>query len=101
MDPAARNLLDYLALRRRDIRDLQAELAGLGLSSLGRCEASVRQTLSRVLTILRPGGSSAGTSAMPRCGGRLRINMTVPTPWPATPLACSGCLPIPGTLRSS
>lgn len=50
---AARNLLDYLALRRRDIRDLQAELAGLGLSSLGRCEASVRQTLSRVLTILR------------------------------------------------
>lgn len=50
---AVRNLLDYLALRRRDIRDLQAELAELGLSSLGRCEASVRQTLSRVLTILR------------------------------------------------
>ena len=38
---SARNLLHYLAMRRRDLRTLQAELAALGLSSLGRAEACV------------------------------------------------------------
>ena len=32
---SARNLLHYLALRRHDIRDLQEQLAAMGLSSLG------------------------------------------------------------------
>ncbi|MFY8148733.1 MAG: pyruvate kinase [Prochlorococcaceae cyanobacterium] len=53
---AARNLLDYLALRRRDLRVLQNQLAQLGLSSLGRCEASVRHTLECVLRIVRQVG---------------------------------------------
>ncbi|MBA5876525.1 MAG: hypothetical protein GDA66_18550, partial [Nitrospira sp. CR1.2] len=38
---SARNLLQYLALRRRDLRPLQHRLACLGLSSLGRCESHV------------------------------------------------------------
>ncbi|MCT0224821.1 pyruvate kinase [Synechococcus sp. CS-1328] len=50
---AAQNLIDYLALRRQDLRPLQDELASLGLSSLGRCEASVRHSVENVLTILR------------------------------------------------
>ena len=47
---SARNLVDYLALRRHDIRELQTELALLGLSSLGRAESHV---FSTILTVLR------------------------------------------------
>ncbi len=49
---SARNLLHYLALRQRDIRDLQNQLALLGLTRLGRAEAHVRGTLEAVLTAL-------------------------------------------------
>ena len=38
---SARNLLHYIAMRRQDLRALQANLAALGLSSLGRAETSV------------------------------------------------------------
>ncbi len=48
----SRNLLHYLALRRRDLRPLQEELAVLGLSSLGRAEAHAMGTIESVLTIL-------------------------------------------------
>ncbi|HEU5077472.1 MAG TPA: pyruvate kinase [Polyangiaceae bacterium] len=44
----ARNLLHYLAVRQRDLRPLQADLAALGLSSLGRMERCVVETLARV-----------------------------------------------------
>jgi pyruvate kinase len=46
---SASNLAHYIALRHRDIRDLQQELAELGLSSLGRAEAHVMATLGAVL----------------------------------------------------
>ncbi len=51
---SARNLLHYLALRRCDIRQLQEQLASLGLSSLGRAEAHVLGTLRAVLAVLHP-----------------------------------------------
>ena len=38
---SAINLLHYLVLRRHDIRQLQGQLALLGLSSLGRTESHV------------------------------------------------------------
>jgi pyruvate kinase len=44
----ARNLLHYLAVRKHDIRELQVDLAALGLSSLGRMEHCVLETLARV-----------------------------------------------------
>lgn len=47
---SARNLLHYLALRQVDLRPLQAELAALGLTSLGGREA---QTLSSLDALLR------------------------------------------------
>ena len=50
---SARNLIHYLALRRRDLRPLQTRLTALGLSSLGRSEAHVMATLDAVLRILR------------------------------------------------
>src|SRR6266542_4105101 len=49
---SARNLIHYLALRRTDLRPLQARLTALGLSSLGRSEAHVMATLDAVLHIL-------------------------------------------------
>ncbi len=56
VDPAyrdsARNLLHYLSLRQRDLRELQDELASLGLSSLGRLEAHALATLNAVLKTL-------------------------------------------------
>lgn len=62
---SARNLLHYLALRRRDIRPLQEKLARLGLSSLGRAESHVMATVNAVLMILhqlanRPWRSAGG-----------------------------------------
>jgi pyruvate kinase len=52
---SARNLAHYLALRRHDVRQLQSQLAILGLSSLGRTESHVLnavQTVHRVLNAL-------------------------------------------------
>ena len=45
---SAHNLSAYLALRRRDLRPLQVELMGLGLSSLGRLEGRVLANLDAV-----------------------------------------------------
>ncbi|MCS7069646.1 MAG: pyruvate kinase [Meiothermus sp.] len=49
---SARNLADYLVLRKHDLRPLQRELARLGLSSLGRAESRVRENLDAVLATL-------------------------------------------------
>ncbi len=49
---SAANLIHYVELRRHDIRDLQARLGSLGLSSLGRAEPYVLATLEAVLTAL-------------------------------------------------
>lgn len=49
---SARNLLHYLALRRRDLRALQLQLAARGLSSLGRAESHALATVDAVLNVL-------------------------------------------------
>jgi pyruvate kinase len=99
---SARNLLHYLALRRRDLRPLQHRLSLLGLSSLGRAEAHVLATLDAVLALLNrlhgkppavdePGGTDAATGKRlldehadlllgPRPGDRgVRIMVTMPS----------------------
>lgn len=52
VDPAyrksAKNLLHYLALRQHDIREIQQQLAEIGLSSLGRAESHVLASLQAV-----------------------------------------------------
>lgn len=53
MAKSARNLVHYLAVRAHDIRGLQADLARLGLSSLGRMEAHAMASLNSVLEMLR------------------------------------------------
>ena len=49
---SARNLLHYLALRRRDLRPLQLRLEAMGLSSLGRAESHVLSSVDTVLEVL-------------------------------------------------
>lgn len=49
---SAKNLLHYLALRRRDLRPLQMQLSAMGLSSLGRAESHVLATIDTVLAVL-------------------------------------------------
>ena len=61
--PSARNLAHYIALRRHELRALQLELMPLGLSSLGRCESRVAESLEAVISALSaltdPGGRPA------------------------------------------
>ncbi len=59
---SADNLLHYLALRHRDIRQLQENLAERGLSSLGRSEAHVMATIDSVLQALNSLGGAAAPS---------------------------------------
>lgn len=47
--PDAVNLVHYLTLRSRDLRGLQRELAGYGLSSLGRLEARVLPSVDELI----------------------------------------------------
>lgn len=49
---SARNLIHYLSLRAVDLRELQEQLARLGLSSLGRAESHVLANLDKVLGLL-------------------------------------------------
>lgn len=50
--PSAGNLAAYLALRSRDVQDMQTELVTWGLSALGRCEPYVMPNLLAVQNAL-------------------------------------------------
>ena len=65
---SARNLLQYLVLRREDRRPLQHRLAALGLSSLGRAEPHVLATVDSVLRALH---ALAGQTWAPPAASRL------------------------------
>jgi pyruvate kinase len=56
---SATNLAHYFGLRKKDVRRLQLDLAALGLSSLGRCEGHVRDTLLRLCGWLSGEGGNA------------------------------------------
>jgi pyruvate kinase len=60
--PEAKNLADYLALRRRDLSALQRSLADYGLSSLGRSEAKVEAALDALIATLRRLTGDAGAA---------------------------------------
>lgn len=66
---SVRNLLDYLALRKHDLRDLQSRLAALGLSSLGRIESGVLAGLDAVIAILESLAAARGFEPSPDTGG--------------------------------
>lgn len=67
------NLAAYIAFRREDLRDLQARLSDLGLSSLGRCESHVEATLDSVALVLDAMACSCPTEdALTRLGKEKR-----------------------------
>jgi pyruvate kinase len=78
---SAANLANYLALRRRDLRDLQDELTLLGLSSLGRLEARVLANLDAVIAALAPhaGDLAPFPSARPSTGASACSSATAPS----------------------
>jgi pyruvate kinase len=61
---SATNLAHYIGLRQHDLRALQLELAALGLSSLGRCEGHVMDTLLRLAGWLGTGHAPAPAGAL-------------------------------------
>ena len=65
---SACNLIDYLALRSTDIRELQDELSELGLSSLGRSEAHTQATIQAVRAVLRTLVGRDASPALPPTG---------------------------------
>jgi pyruvate kinase len=50
--PSARNFIHYLAVRKRDIREIQQQLQSLGLSSLGVIEPHTMASLNHVIAAL-------------------------------------------------
>jgi pyruvate kinase len=49
---SARNLIHYVAMRRRDLRSTQHALATLGLSSIGRAESAALASINAVIRAL-------------------------------------------------
>jgi pyruvate kinase len=70
---SARNLLHYLALRRHDLRPLQAQLATIGLSSLGRAESQALGTVEAVLDVIGRLRDDGTPAAAARESGRARL----------------------------
>jgi len=62
---SVRNLVHYLALRQTDLRQLQSELAEMGLSSLGRFESCVLATLESVSDTLHRLAGEGPVSGQP------------------------------------
>ncbi len=74
----ARNLVDYVALRRHDLRGIQRWLHSLGISSLGHAESHVREGLDVVLALLGQVAQSDGSpalSAQQRAMRRSRVHL--------------------------
>lgn len=73
---SAKNLVHYVALRQQDLRELQSQLSQVGLSSLGRSESCVLESLlqvsARTNESLALQGSEAAKRALARLGKRAR-----------------------------
>lgn len=78
---SARNLVHYVALRQHDLRDLQVELAQLGLSSLGRSESCVRGSLIQVSRRAHEALALHGDAGARRELERLDRDMNDPFAW--------------------
>ncbi|MCB9876631.1 MAG: pyruvate kinase [Planctomycetes bacterium] len=70
---SAHNLACYLAARRCDLRPLQRELAGLSLSSLGRMEGHVLDTLHGLRRVLR--ALAGGDASIEDAGAAQALDM--------------------------
>lgn len=73
----AANLVRYVALRSRDLRDLQDRLTAAGLSSLGRMESDVFRNLDAVVATI---DAALGQVTDTRAGAAEEVERTAPTP---------------------
>jgi len=71
---SALNLAHYVGLRRNDLRKLQLDLAGIALSSLGRSEGHVADTLERLAHWLGAPAANAAPVDASRADEILREN---------------------------
>ena len=95
---SARNLLHYLALRQHDRRALQARLAALGLSSLGRAEAHTLATVDAVLAAVQ--ALAAPDETAPTLSGEVAPNFANgPRLLAEHSDACLGAAPATRTVR--
>ena len=73
-----RNFIHYTSLRQLDIRNLQLELADLGLSSLGRAEGYVLGNLRKVRHLLTQSGDFQATDLKLK---QEKISAELPLTW--------------------
>lgn len=81
---SAENLLQYLCLRRHDLRELQAQLAEIGLSSLGRAEAAILAAVTSVMGVLQRLEEPNTQSPRPLSVVSTRVSVY----WRLTPTRC-------------
>ncbi len=72
---SARNFVHYLALRHTDLRNLQEDLASLGLSSLGRAERNVLASIDMVQNALK---NACGAATLEPIAERQRLDLRNP-----------------------
>jgi len=80
---SARNLVHYVALRQQDLRDLQSQLSQRGLSSLGRSESCVMESLHQVSERAHESLALRGGEAARRELARLESRRVAAVSWEA------------------
>ena len=93
---AARNLVDYLALRQRDISGLQRDLQLHGFSSLGVIQGHVMASIDAVLGALQTLNEQERTSSNPTLYPTIEGSFTALTTFADRTL---GPCPVDGTIR--
>jgi pyruvate kinase len=78
---SAKNLVHYVALRHRDLRDLQNELSLRGLSSLGRSESCVLSSLLEVSERAHESLAMQGDEGAKRALSRLENDRSTAMSW--------------------
>src|SRR5579872_4490951 len=78
---SARNLVHYIALRQHDLRDLQSQLSRRGLSSLGRSESCVMESLLQVSRRAHESLALQGDAAAKKEVARLEHNHRAAVTW--------------------
>ncbi|MEO7427043.1 MAG: pyruvate kinase [Fibrobacteria bacterium] len=70
--PSAMNLAHFIALRRMDLREIQAQLMIMGLSSLGHCESHVLSNIDAIMAMLSHSVKGSRSPARPTAAEFLR-----------------------------
>ena len=78
---SAQNLVHYVALRQQDLRTLQSQLSQMGLSSLGRSESCVLESLLQVSARANESPALQGSEVAKRALARLEKRLRTTVSW--------------------